>query len=75
MINFKQAAKEIIDFERELFEMEPQMGKMELANQIWATRLNPADRLEIMNIVGVSDMKGGAMAKLRKCTAYIADQL
>ncbi len=75
MINFKDAAKEIIDFEREMFEMEPQMGKMELANQIWATRLNPADRLEIMNIVGASDMKGGAMAKLRKCTTYIADQL
>ncbi|QBO66358.1 hypothetical protein G5211_00117 [Escherichia phage vB_EcoM_G5211] len=75
MINFKDAAKEIIDFEREMFEMEPQMGKMELANQIWATRLNPADRLEIMNIVGASDMKGSAMAKLRKCTAYIAEQL
>nr|DAG81262.1 MAG TPA: hypothetical protein [Caudoviricetes sp.] len=75
MINFKEAAKEIIDFEREMFEIEPQMGKMELANQIWATRLNPADRLEIMNIVGASDMKGGAMAKLRACTAYIADQL
>ena len=75
MINFKDAAKEIIDFEREMFEMEPQMGKMELANQIWATRLNPTDRLEIMNLVGASDMKGGAMAKLRKCTAYIAEQL
>ena len=34
MINFKDAAKEIIDFERELFEMEPNMSKLVLANQI-----------------------------------------
>ena len=33
MINFKDAAKEIIDFEREMFEMEPQMGKWN-----WLTR-------------------------------------
>ena len=73
MINFKDAAKEIIDFERELFEMEPNMSKLELANQIWCSKMNPSDRLEVMNIVG--EVKGSAMAKLRKCTAYIAEQL
>ena len=73
MINFKEAAKEIIDFDREMFEVELQYGKLELANIIWATKMSPADRLEVMNIVG--EVKGGAMAKLRKCTAYIADQL
>lgn len=73
MINFKEAAKEIIDFEREMFEIEPQMTKLELANQIWASKMEPADRLEVMNIVG--EVKGSALMKLRACTAYIAEQL
>lgn len=73
MINFKDAAKEIIDFERELFEMEPNMSKLELANQIWYSKMNPSDRLEVMNIVG--EVKGSALMKLRVCHAYIADQL
>ena len=73
MINFKEAAREVIDFERELLEMEPSMSNLELANQVWHSKMNPQDRLEVMNIVG--EVKGSALMKLRACHSYIAEQL
>lgn len=73
MINFKEAAREVIDFERELLEMEPNMSNLELANHVWHAKMNPQDRLEVMNIVG--EVKGSALMKLRACHSYIAEQL
>lgn len=73
MINFKEAAREVIDFERELLEMEPNMSNLEIANQVWHSKMNPQDRLEVMNMVG--EVKGSALMKLRACHSYIAEQL
>ncbi|QQM15501.1 hypothetical protein BECP10_00012 [Escherichia phage vB_EcoS-BECP10] len=73
MINFKEAATEIMDFERELIWMGHNMTNLEIANQIWHSKMNPQDRLEVMNIVG--EVKGSALMKLRACHSYIAKQL
>lgn len=70
MIDVKAAAQKII---AENAEFGYTAGRREVANEIWVNYMEPADRLELMNLVNIDGLT--PLNALRKCTATIADMV
>lgn len=70
MIDVKAAAAKIIAFNAGFGFT---ASRLEVANEVWAAHMSPADRFEIMNLVNSDGLN--ALAYLRKCVGVVADMI